>query len=108
MKGMIVRFDFSGVDRSALAEWRRFVTEEAVPKFERHAGLRQKIFYWEDAPPTAVAVYLFADETAFWAYATPLIDGASEFNTSKRFGVPAEIQVLDVAGVADGPDQEPV
>ena len=103
MKGMIVRFDFSGAGPSALADWRRFVTEESVPKFERHAGLRQKIFYWDESPPTAVAVYLFAEEASFWAYARPLIDGVSEFTTSKRFGVPAHIQVLDVAGVADGP-----
>lgn len=103
MKGMIVRFDFSGRDASALEEWRAFVAAESVPRFERHEGLRQKIFYWEDEPATAVAVYLFADEEAFWAYARPLIDGAAEFTTAKRFGVPAAIQVLDVAGVADGP-----
>lgn len=103
MKGMIVRFDFSGPGAGALEEWRRFVAAESVPRFERHEGLRQKIFYWESEPPTAIAVYLFADDAAFHAYADPLVSGTAEFSTSRRFGVPASIQVLDVAGVADGP-----
>ncbi|HSI31602.1 MAG TPA: hypothetical protein VK951_09745, partial [Miltoncostaeaceae bacterium] len=52
----------------------------------------------------AVAVYLFADDVAFEAYAASLLDGLGEFTTTRRFGAPGEIRVLDVAGVADGPE----
>ena len=103
MKAMIVRFDFAAAPER-LAEWRSYVAEESVPRFERHAGLRQKLFLWEDDPPAAVAVYLFADDAAFAAYASPLLDGSAEFTTTRRFGAPGSITVLDVAGVADGPD----
>ena len=106
MKAMIVRFDFSAQEPERLEEWRRYVVAESVPRFERHAGLRQKLFLYEGDPPTAVAVYLFADDAAFEAYAQPLIDGSAEFTTTRRFGAPASIQVLDVAGVADGPGAE--
>ena len=75
MKAMIVRFDFSA-GPGRLDEWRRYVAEESVPRFERHAGLRHKLFLWEDDPPAAVAVYLFADDAAFEAYAAPLLDGS--------------------------------
>jgi hypothetical protein len=103
VKAMIVRFDFSGQAPEALEEWRRYVVEESVPRFERHAGLRQKLFLWEDDPPAAVAVYLFSDDDAFAAYAEPLIDGSTGFTTTRRFGAPATIRILEVAGVADGP-----
>ncbi len=102
MKAMIVRFDFAeGPER--LEEWRRYVTEESVPRFERHAGLRHKLFLWRDDPPGAVAVYLFADDAAFEAYARPLLEDPSGFTTTRRFGAPGAIEVLEVAGVADGP-----
>jgi hypothetical protein len=104
MKAMIVRFDFSGRGNEALAEWRRYVVEESVPRFERHAGLRHKLFLFKEEPPAAVAVYLFADDEAFGRYAQPLLDGRTEFTTTRRFGAPGEIRVLDVAGVADGPE----
>lgn len=103
MKAMIVRFDFSA-GPGRLDEWRRYVAEESVPRFERQAGLRHKLFLWEDDPPAAVAVYLFADDAAFEAYAAPLLDGSGEFTTTRRFGAPGSIRVLDVAGVADGPE----
>lgn len=102
MRAMIVRFDFSA-SPGRLAEWRRYVAEESVPRFERHAGLRHKLFLWEDDPPAAVAVYLFGDDAALDAYAAPLLDGSAEFTTTRRFGAPASIRVLGVAGVADGP-----
>jgi hypothetical protein len=103
VKAMIVRFDFSA-SPGRLAEWRRYVAEESVPRFERQAGLRHKLFLWEDDPPAAVAVYLFADDAAFQAYAAPLLDGSGQFTTTRRFGAPGSIRVLDVAGVADGPE----
>ena len=103
MKAMVVRFDFSGQPAERLDAWRRYVVEESVPRFERHAGLRQKLFLWEADPPAAVAVYLFSDGGAFAEYADPLIDGSAGFTTTRRFGAPATIQVLEVAGVADGP-----
>lgn len=106
MKAMIVRFDFSGAPE-ALAEWRRYVVDESVPRFERHAGLRQKLFLWEDDPPAAVAVYLFSDDAAFAAYADPLVEGSAGFTTTRRFGAPASITLLEVAGVADGPGARP-
>jgi len=107
VRAMIVRFDFSGQEPGQLEEWRRYVAEESVPRFARHAGLRQKLFLWEEDPPAAVAVYLFADDAAFTAYAQPLIEGSAEFTTTRRFGAPASIRVLDVAGVADGPAAAP-
>jgi hypothetical protein len=104
MKAMIVRFDFSGCGDEALADWRRYVVEESVPRFEGHAGLRHKLFLFEEDPPAAVAVYLFADDEAFGRYAQPLLEGRTEFTTTRRFGAPGEIRVLNVAGVADGPE----
>ena len=104
MKAMIVRFDFSAQGPESLEEWRRYVAEESVPRFQVHPGLRQKLFLYEEDPPAAVAVYVFADDTAFAAYAQPLIDGSAEFTTTRRFGAPATIRLLDVAGVADGPE----
>lgn len=100
---MIVRFDFSS-SPDRLADWRRYVAEESVPRFERQAGLRHKLFLWEDDPPAALAVYLFADEAAFEAYARPLLEGSGEFTTTRRFGAPGEIRLFEVAGVADGPE----
>jgi len=107
VKAMIVRFDFAGPGPEALAEWRRYVVEESVPRFERHAGLRHKLFLFEEDPPAAVAVYLFADDAAFARYAEPLLEGRAEFTTSRRFGAPGSIEVLEVAGVADGPEPIP-
>jgi hypothetical protein len=104
MKAMIVRFDFGGPGPAALEDWKRYVVEESVPRFESHAGLRHKLFLFEPDPPAAVVVYLFADDEAFEAYAEPLLASPAGFTTTRRFGAPGTIQVLEVAGVADGPD----
>jgi len=103
MKAMIVRFDFGADGAGDMAEWRRYVTEESVPRFEAMAGLRHKLFLWGEEPPQAVAVYLFHDDAAFRAYAEPLLADPGRFTTTGRFGAPATIEVLEVAGVADGP-----
>lgn len=104
MKAMIVRFDFAASGPQGLDDWRRYVVEESVPRFERQSGLRHKLFLWRDDPPEAVAVYLFLEDAAFSAYAEPLLARASEFTTTRRFGAPGAIEVLEVAGVADGPE----
>ena len=49
-------------------------------------------------------MYLFADDAAFARYAAPLLDGNAEFTTTRRFGAPGTITVLEVAGAADGPE----
>lgn len=103
MKAMIVRFRFDEEGAGSLEDWQSYVVEEAVPRFERHRGLRHKAFLWRAEPPTAVVVYVFADERAFAEYAEPLVSGLASFRTSDRFGAPAEIELLEVAGVADGP-----
>jgi hypothetical protein len=103
VKALIVTFDFRGTGADALYEWRRFVGDESVPRFERQYGLRHKLFLWRDDPPEAVTVYLFADDEECERYIRPHLDGTGEFRTTRIFGAPAHIEVLDVAGIADGP-----
>jgi hypothetical protein len=101
---MIVRFDFGATGAGRLEDWRRFVREESIPRFEAMTGLRHKLFLVSEDPPEAVTVYLFADDAAFAAYADPLRDGTGTFRTTALFGAPGSIEVLDVAGIADGPE----
>lgn len=103
MRAMIVTFDFSDAAEHG-ADWRRQATEESIPRFERLAGLRHKLFLWRADPPAAVTVYLFADDAAFERYAAPVVADSGAFTTVRRFGVPAEIEILEVVGIADGPD----
>lgn len=103
MRGMIVIFDFSEAAEKG-ADWRRQAVEESIPRFERLAGLRHKVFLWRDDPPAAVTLYLFADDAAFDAYAAPVLEDQGRFTTVRRYGVPATIEVLQVVGIADGPE----
>lgn len=104
MRAMIVRFDFGAPGTGRLADWRRFVREESIPRFEAMTGLRHKLFLLSEDPPEAVTVYLFADDAAFAAYVAPLQDGTGTLRTTALFGAPASIEVLEVAGIADGPE----
>lgn len=103
MRAMIVTFDFSEAAESG-ADWRRQAVEESIPRFEALAGLRNKVFLWREEPPAAVTVYLFADDEAFRAYSEPVLEDSGRFTTVRRYGVPATIEVLDVVGIADGPE----
>lgn len=103
MRAMIVTFDFAGAAEQG-ADWRRQAREESIPRFERLAGLRHKVFLWREDPPAAVTVYLFADDGAFREYAEPVLEDPGRFTTVRRYGVPATIEVLDVVGIADGPE----
>jgi len=73
------------------------VAEKGVPMFEGMAGLRSKVFMWDEDSATVTNVYVWESEEAARAFFTPeLVSKVTEF-----YGTEPRVQFTEISALID-------
>jgi hypothetical protein len=73
------------------------VAEQATPMFEGLAGLRSKVFMWDDETGTVTNTYVWESEAAARAFFTP----ETKAQIAELYGVDPQVQFAEVSALID-------